>query len=65
MQNDRMAAVGRDLWVPLGQPLLKQGHPEQGAQAYVQAALGDPQGEGLYPLWATCASDTLTMSLLK
>lgn len=47
MQNDRMAAVGRDLWVALGQPLLKQGHPEQGAQAYVQAALGDPQGEGL------------------
>ena len=26
------------------QPLTQQGHPEQGAQGHVQAALGDPQG---------------------
>lgn len=30
--------------VPLLQPLPQQGHPEQGAQGYVQTALGDPQG---------------------
>jgi len=30
-----MAEVGRDLWV---QPLLKQGHPQQGDQDHVQAA---------------------------
>lgn len=29
----RRAEVGRDLWV---QPLLKQGHPEQGAQDHDQ-----------------------------
>ena len=27
------------------QPVPQQGHPEQGAQGHVQAALGDPQGE--------------------
>lgn len=42
-----MAVVGRDLWVPLCQPLLKEGHPEQCAQAHVHVALGDPQGEAL------------------
>ena len=39
-----MAEVGRDLWVHLAQPLLQQGHPEQGAQAHVQAVLEDLQG---------------------
>jgi len=43
-QKHRMAEAGRDLWVPLGQPLLQQCHPEQGAQAHGQATSGDPQG---------------------
>lgn len=43
----RMAQVGRDLWIHL----LKQGHPEQEAQGYIQVAFGD-----LHNLWATCTS---------
>lgn len=35
-QRHRMAAGGRDLWVYLAQPLLQQGHPEQGVQAHTQ-----------------------------
>lgn len=31
----RLVEVGRDLWVPLVQPLLKQNHLEQGAQGHV------------------------------
>ena len=34
----------RALWVSQAQPLLQQGHSEQGAQGYIQAAAGDPQG---------------------
>jgi len=39
-----MAEVGRDCWGHLIQPLLKQGHPEQCAQVYVQADFEDLQG---------------------
>lgn len=31
----RLVEVGRDLWVPLVQPLLKQNHLEQGGQGHV------------------------------
>ena len=40
-QNHRMVEVGSDLWVHLVQPLLKQGYPQQGAQAHTQAAFED------------------------
>jgi len=40
-----MVEAGRDLWVHLADPLLKQGHAEQGAQDHIQAAFGDLQGE--------------------
>ena len=43
-QNHKMIGVEMDLWVHLLQPLLQQGHPEQGAQGHVQAALEDLQG---------------------
>lgn len=33
-----------DLWRYLSQPLVQQGHREQGAQAHIQAALEDLQG---------------------
>ena len=39
-----MAEVGRALWVSQAQPLLQQGHPEQGAQGHIQRAAGNPQG---------------------
>ena len=39
-----MAKVGRDLCVHRAQPLLQQGHPQQGAQAHVQVTSGDLQG---------------------
>lgn len=39
-----MAEVGRDLWVPLVQLLLKQGHSEQAHYDHVQAAAKDLQG---------------------
>jgi len=45
MQNHRMAEVGVELWVHPAQPLLQQGHPEQGAQDRVQAAFWDLQGD--------------------
>lgn len=35
-QNHQMVEIWRDLFVPLVQPLLKQGHPEQGTQIHVQ-----------------------------
>jgi len=50
-----MAEVGRDCWVHLIQPLLKQGHPEQCAQVYVQADFEDLQGRDPTALWAACA----------
>lgn len=39
-----MVDVGRDLWVNVLQPLLQQGHPEQGAQDHIHVASGDLQG---------------------
>lgn len=39
-----MAEVGRDLWVHLVQPLLKQRHPEHGNQDHVQVAFEAFQG---------------------
>lgn len=33
-QNHRMVGVSRSIWVHLLQPLLQQGHPAQGAQAF-------------------------------
>jgi len=44
------AEAGRNLWVALLQPVPQQGHPEQGAQGHVQAALGDTQGGDPTPL---------------
>ena len=38
-----MAEVVRDLWVHQAHPLLKQRHPEQGAQDHVQLAFRDLQ----------------------
>lgn len=38
----RIAGVVREIWV---HPLLKQGHPQKGAQDNVQAAFGDLQEE--------------------
>lgn len=38
-----MVEVVRDLWAHLSQPLLQLGHPEQDAQAHIQAALEDIQ----------------------
>lgn len=43
-QDPGRAAADRDLWVHSIQPLCKQGHTEQGAQACVQMAFGDVQG---------------------
>lgn len=40
-----MMEVGRNLWVPLTHPLLKQGNPEQDAQAHAQTAFGGLQGD--------------------
>jgi len=37
-------------------PLCNQGHPEQHAQARVQAAFGDLQGEDATTSLATCAN---------
>lgn len=37
--------VWQDVWIHLVPPLLKQGHTEEGAQAYVQAASEGLQGE--------------------
>lgn len=45
-----------DLWVPLVQPQLKQGHPEQGAQDHIQVGFEDLWEGRLQPLWVTCAS---------
>lgn len=39
--------VGRDLWVPLVQPLLQQGHPKKGAQDHSQTPFEDLQGGDL------------------
>ena len=41
-----MVEVGRNLWVHLVQPLLKQRHQEQGDQDLVQVASEDLQGGG-------------------
>lgn len=51
-----MAEVGMDLWVHLDQPLLKQGHPGQSAQAHVQVAFDYLQGWRLHslPLGSLC-----------
>jgi len=51
-----MAEDGMDLWVHLDQPLLKQGHPEQSAQARVQMAFDYLQGWRLHslPLGSLC-----------
>jgi len=38
-----MVEVGRDLWVPLVQSLLKQRHLQQSAQDHIQVAFGDLQ----------------------
>lgn len=35
-QNHTMFEIGRDLWVSCSAPLLKQGHPDQVVQDYVQ-----------------------------
>ena len=43
-QNHSMADVRRDHWVHVAQPLLQQGHPEQGARGCVQVTFGDLQG---------------------
>lgn len=40
----------------LSNPLLKQGHLEQGAQNHVQTASECLQGQRSQPPWATCAS---------
>ena len=39
-----MILAGRDFWVLVVQPLLKQGHPEQGAQGHIQVSSKDLQG---------------------
>lgn len=41
-----MIEVRRHLWVHAAQLLLKQGHAEEGGQAYVQVTLEDLQGGG-------------------
>jgi len=40
-----MAEVGRNLWVHLLQPLLKQEHPQKGAQNHIQVDFEDLQVE--------------------
>lgn len=44
-QTVKMTEVGRVLCVHLFQPQLQQGHPDQGAQTYIQVAFGDLQGK--------------------
>lgn len=50
--NHSLAEAGRDLWVHLVKPLLKQGHPEQSAQDHVQKLLKIPKEETPQLLWA-------------
>jgi len=54
--SHNITEAGRALWVPPLQPLPQQGHPEQGAQGHVQAALGDPQGGDPTASGQPCAS---------
>jgi len=58
----RMAEVDRDLLVDLAQPLLKQGHLEQGAPDHVQAAFGDLQ-EGKLQLYIRLLSGSVDVVL--
>ena len=43
--SHRLVESVQDLWVHPLQPLLKQGHPEQGVQGRVQAASERLQGD--------------------
>lgn len=54
-QNDRIAEVGKDLWVHLAQSLLRHGHSEQSSQAHIQAALKISKEEMSQPPWEACA----------
>lgn len=59
-QNRSLAEVGRDLRVHLVQTLLRQGHPEQGAQHHVHKLLKISKEESL---WATRAQSPVSTEL--
>lgn len=61
-QNHRLAGVSRDVWFPLAHPLLKQQHPEQGAQYQTisRCLLEISQKRTPQPPWATHTSASIS-----
>lgn len=54
--------VGRELWVPLAQPLFRQEHTEQGAQDYSKKVL-EFSKETPQPLWTSRAQSPAQQEL--